>query len=425
MVILLNENYHVCTGCALLCDDIEVIKDGNAITEVKTACRKGVSRMKGCNEPMSPTVDGQQVDIDVAIGAAADILKKSESPLIFGLGNSTDDAQKKAIELAKHIGATLDDTSSFCQGPTLEAIFNNTIKSCTLDDVRNKADVIVYWGADPANSHPRHLSKFSYFPRGQERQRGWEEDRTMITIDIRKSHTAKISGDKFHQIPLQADEEFIDALIDALSGKVPKVSFEFEPKRILELANILKNAKFGTIFVGLGLVYSLNDMEPVVKLMDKLNEVSNFHLIPMVGHYNMRGFNQNLFNETGHINRVKFEKGNSPDVKHGAEFSIVESMNNKTVDAALIIGTDPLSSLPRAIAEHLLDIPVITIDPCETFTSRKAKVTIPSALSGVESGGSAIRMDGEEVKFEPIVDIKDQTIRPSDEEILTKIMEAL
>ncbi len=425
MVILLNENYHVCTGCALLCDDIEVVTDGNAITEVKTACRKGVSRMKGCNEPMSPTVEGQQVDIDVAIGAAADILKNSESPLIFGLGNSTDGAQKRAIELAKHIGAILDDTSSFCQGPTLEVIFNETVKSCTLDDVRNKADVIVYWGADPSNSHPRHLSKFSYFPRGQERQRGWEEDRTMITIDIRKSHTAKISGDKFHQIPLHADEEFIDALIDALSGKVPKVPFEYDPKRILELANILKNARFGIIFVGLGLVYSLDNMDPIVKLMDKLNELSNFHLIPMVGHYNMRGFNQNLFNETGHLNRVKFEKGDNTNVVHGAEFSIVESLNEKKVDAALIIGSDPLSSLPRAVADHLLNIPVITIDPCETFTSRKAKVTIPSALSGVECGGSAIRMDGEEVKFEPIVDVKSQTIRPSDEEILTRIMEAL
>ncbi len=425
MVILLNENYHVCTGCALLCDDIEVVIDDNVITEVKTACRKGVSRIKGCNEPMSPTVEGQQVDIDVAIGAAADILKNADSPLIFGLGNSTDGAQKKAIELAKQIGAVLDDTSSFCQGPTLEVIFNETVKSCTLDDVRNKADVIVYWGADPSNSHPRHLSKFSYFPRGQERQRGWEEDRTMITIDIRKSHTAKISGDKFHNIPLQADEEFIDALIDALSGKVPKVPFEYDPKRILELANILKNAKFGIIFVGLGLVYSLDNMDPIVKLMDKLNELSNFHLIPMVGHYNMRGFNQNMFNETGHLNRVKFEKGNNTKVQHGAEFSIVESLNEKKVDAALIIGSDPLSSLPRAVADHLLNIPVITIDPCETFTSRKAKVTIPSALSGVECGGSAIRMDGEEVKFEPIVDVKSQTIRPSDEEILTRIMEAL
>ena len=243
----------------------------------------------------------------------------------------------------------------------------------------------------------------------------------MITIDVRKSHTAKISGDKFYQIPLQMDAEFIYALIDALSGKVPKVSFEYDTKRILELANILKNAKFGTIFVGLGLVYSLDDMEPVVKLMDKLNEVSNFHLIPMVGHYNMRGFNQNLFDETGHINRVKFEKGDSTNVVHGAEFSIVESLNEKKVDAALVIGTDPLSSLPHAIAKYLLDIPVITIDPCETFTSRKAKVTILSALSGVESGGSSIRMDGEEVKFESII----ETNRLSDEVILTKIMEAL
>ncbi len=429
MVILLNENYHVCTGCALLCDDIEVVIDGSRIIEVKTACRKGVARMKGCSKPMSPTVDGQEIDINSAIATAADILRNARTPLVFGLGNSTDMAQKKAIELAKRLGAVIDDTSSFCQGPILEAIFNEKIRSTTLEDVRNKADVIVYWGADPSNSHPRHLSKFSYFPRGLERQRGWEEDRTMVTIDIRKSHTAKISGDKFYQIPLQGDAEFIDALIDALSGKVPKVSFDYDTKRILELANILKKARFGIIFVGLGLVYSIGNIDPVVKLMDKLNKISDFYLIPMVGHYNMRGFNQNLFNETGYLNRVRFEKGDSNNVRHGVEFSIVESLNNKTIDAALIIGSDPLSSLPRVVVEHLLNIPVITIDPCETFTSGNIKsksklgtnLTIPSALSGVECGGSAIRMDGVEVVFEPII----ETDYPTDEEILTRIIEAL
>lgn len=40
MVILLNENYHVCTGCALLCDDIEVVTDGKKITEVKLHAEK-------------------------------------------------------------------------------------------------------------------------------------------------------------------------------------------------------------------------------------------------------------------------------------------------------------------------------------------------------------------------------------------------
>src|SRR5690606_5723691 len=180
-------------------------------------------------------------------------------------------------------------------------------------------------------------SKHSYFPRGSEKQKGWEEERTAIAIDVRKSHTAKICGNYFFQIPPGGDTEFIDALIAALSGKLPKTSYKYPPKKILELANILKGAKFGVIFAGLGLIYSLEDLEPVFRLMKVLNEKANFHLVPMVGHYNMRGFNENLFAETGYVNRVKFEDGM---VKHGSEYSVVESLKAKTVDAALIIGSD-------------------------------------------------------------------------------------
>ncbi|MFZ2500118.1 MAG: formylmethanofuran dehydrogenase subunit B [Methanosarcina sp.] len=414
----MEKNYYVCTGCGLLCDDIEVDSEKNIINKVYTACRVGVAHMKEGKEEAIFRVDNKPVDEATAISEAAAILKNAKNPLIFGLGTSTDETQKLAIELAKKTNATLDDTSSFCLGSLVEALIHDDIKTCTLDDTRNKADVIIFWGADPSESHPRHLSKHSYFPRGSEKQRGWEEERTAIAIDIRKSHTAKICGNYFFQIPPGGDTEFIDALIAGLSGKLPKTSYNYPPKKILELANILKGAKFGVVFAGLGLIYSLENLEPLFRLMKTLNEKANFHLIPMVGHYNMRGFNENLFTETGYVNSVKFENG---IVKHGPEYSIVESLKAKTVDAALIIGSDPLSSLPRSIAKNLLGIPVISLDPCETLTSRKAKVYINTAISGVEAGGSATRMDGIKVSFKPVIETKNL----SDEAIIKKIMEAL
>ena len=212
----------------------------------------------------------------------------------------------------------------------------------------------------------------------------------------------------------------LEALISALSGKVPKTSFGFDVKRILELSSVLKKAKFGVICVGLGLVYSLEELDPLIRLMDKLNEVSNFNLMPMVGQYNMRGFNQNLFEETGFINRCKFSS-QTGEAEHGAQYSVVEALRNRSADAALIIGSDPLSSLPLSVARYLAEIPLITIDPCQNLTSTKSTVTIPCALGGVEAGGKAVRMDGVEVEIRKIV----ETDNLSDEEILTRIMEAI
>lgn len=414
----MENNYHVCTGCALLCDDIEVEAEKNKISKVLTACRIGVAHMKEGKGESIFQVDNRSVDEATAINEAKTILKNAKNPLIFGLGASTSETQKIGIKLAKKINAILDDTSSFCLGSIVEILIKNEMKTCTLDDVRNKADVIIYWGTDPSDSHPRLLSKYSYFPRGKEKQRGWEEERTAIVVDVRKSHTAKISGNYFFQIPPKGDEEFIDAVIAGLSGKLPKTSYNYPPKKLLELANVLKGAKFGVIFVGCGLIYSLESLDPLSRLMKVLNEKANFHLMAMVGNYNSMGFNENLFAETGYLNSVKFENGT---VKHGPEYSVVESLKAKTVDAALIIGSDPFSILPRSIAKNLLEIPIISIDPYETLTSKHSKVYINTAISGVEVGGSATRMDGIKVSFEPVI----ETNHPSDEMILKKIMEAL
>ncbi|MCZ7405244.1 MAG: formylmethanofuran dehydrogenase subunit B [Candidatus Methanoperedens sp.] len=400
-----------CPGCSLLCDDIEVVVENGRIKETKNACRRGAARIKGCTNRLAPSIAQKPSDIESAIKKAAGILKDARAPMLFGFSNSTCEAQVKGIQLAKKLGAIIDDTSSFCQGLLIEKILHEKFRTCTLEDVRNKADVLVYWGSDAQDSQPRHLSRFSYFPRGESRQRGYEEDRVAIAIDVRESNTAKICKGHFYRIQPKGDREFILALLDALSGKVPA----YEPKKMLELAAILKKAEFGVIFVGIGLTYSIKeDFDILVSLADKL---PNFHIMPMVGHYNMRGFNENLFNETGFVNRVRFEG----KAVHDDKYSIVETLREKSIDALLVAGSDPLSSLPRSLIRHLASIPVICIDPCVTMTSKIAAVTIPCAVSGVESGGTAVRMDGKKIELSKII----ESDYPTDEELLTRLMEAL
>ncbi len=103
------------------------------------------------------------------------------------------------------------------------------------------------------------------------------------------------------------------------------------------------------------------------------------------------------------------------------EYSVVESLKAKSVDAALIIGSDPLLFLPGSIAKNMLEIPVISMDHCETLTSKHSKVYINTAINGVEAGGSSIRMDRVKMSFEPVI----ETNHLSEEVILKKIMEAL
>jgi formylmethanofuran dehydrogenase subunit B len=100
-----------CTGCALLCEDIElVLKTGDKtgdISQAKNLCRKGYGHFKALlTERTEPTVDGKKVSVDEAIASAAEMLKGAKRPFLYGWSNSALEAQKVGIELAKKLNAT-------------------------------------------------------------------------------------------------------------------------------------------------------------------------------------------------------------------------------------------------------------------------------------------------------------------------------
>ena len=33
--------------------------------------------------------------------------------------------------------------------------------SCTLGEVKNRADLLIYWGGNPAECHPRHFTRYT------------------------------------------------------------------------------------------------------------------------------------------------------------------------------------------------------------------------------------------------------------------------
>jgi formylmethanofuran dehydrogenase subunit B len=403
----------VCTGCSLLCDDIELsIKDG-AFAHVKNLCRRGHGHFQSIRmERTSPMVDGIEVSLDLAIKEAAKMIGGADSPLLYGWANSSLDAQAAGIDLAKNLGAVIDVSSPYCHGLITEQVLKGELPTCSLDDVRNFADTSVFLGSDPSNSHPRLLSRFAYYPRGAKRQKTYEEERTCMAVDVRKSATAKLCGNYFRVVP-GGDAEFISSIESVLDGKIPKLG---DRKRLIEFGTILRKTEFGVVFPGLGFISSLRDTEPLLSLILKLNEVSAFKVIPMVEHCNARGFNQLLMERAGSADRVSFKGG---EVRSGREHGVIAAARSS--DLAIVVGSDPLSSLPFGAARNLCSIVGIAIDPHRSLTTDAARVVIPSAIYGLEAGGTAVRMDGAEVRFEPVVESE----LLSDGQILARIKEEI
>jgi formylmethanofuran dehydrogenase subunit B len=86
------------------------------------------------------------------------------------------------------------------------------------------------------------------------------------------------------------------------------------------------------------------------------------------------------------------------------EFAFSKLIANNVVDTALIIGTDPVNSLPFDIAKNLVRINTIVVDPHKTFTSELSKVVLPSAISGVENGGTMVRSDGIRIEIKSVIE---------------------
>ena len=85
----------------------------------------------------------------------------AQYPLIYGLSDTTSESQRVATSIADWTGSNLDTTSSVCHGPSGMGVQGVGEVTCTLGEVRNRGDLIIFWGANPAESHPRHFTRYS------------------------------------------------------------------------------------------------------------------------------------------------------------------------------------------------------------------------------------------------------------------------
>lgn len=421
----------VCPFCGTLCDDIEIDVEDNRIKNVRHACRIGTAKFFSVLEgdrPVKPLIrkNGEFVEssMKTAVKKTAEILTKSKKSLLYGWSSTSCEAHSFGIAIAEEVGGVIDATTSVCHGPTVLALQDVGCPSVTLGEVKNRADLVIYWGCNPMHAHPRHLSRYTIFPRGYFRERG-HQDRELVVVDVRKSDTAKIAN-KFIQVKYGKDYELLGALRAVVNGNEVAGEEVAGVKKgdIYELAEKMKNCQFGIIFFGLGLTMSSGkhrNVDNAISLTKDLNRHTKFSIMPMRGHYNVTGFGEVLTWQTGYPYAVDFSTG-YPRYNPG-ETTANDVLQRGEADAALIVASDPVAHLPRKSVEHMARIPLIYIGPHFTLTSELADVFIPSTFVGIETEGTAYRMDTIPLNTRKVVDPPEGVL--SDAEILEMILKEI
>lgn len=441
----------ICPFCGCLCDDLEFVVQGERIIDSEASCALARSKFFNYHEDRAKPMikkNGELVEVTLeeTLDRAAEIMKKADSPLIYGLSSTEVDAQRLAVELAELTGASIDNTSSVCHGPTIIAAQDTGVAKFTLGEIRNRADLVIYWGCNPAEAHVRHATRYSATPEGMFREKG-RKDRVVIHVDVRETRTGKVEprwcnvyqisdiikkvkpgsrwcyvyqiADVFLKVNPGQDYELLSALRASLKGHDVGDVAGLPSERIKDLAEKMKSCKFGVIFFGLGLTSSGSkhmNVDAALRLVRDLNDYTKFTILPMRGHYNVTGADEVMLWSTGYPFAVNFSRG-YPTYNPG-EFTAVDMLTRKECDAALIISSDPVAHFPAAASKHLAEIPTIVLDPKVNLTSLVAEVLIPSAIAGIEADGTAYRMDGVPIRLRKLVNSK---FLP-DREILEKIV---
>jgi formylmethanofuran dehydrogenase subunit B len=295
--------------------------------------------------------------------------------------------------------------------------------TCTLGEVKNRADFILYWGGNPAECHPRHFTKYTLTQKGKFVPQG-RKGRTMVLVDIRETPSAR-AADLFLQIQPGKDFELVTTLIALVKGRAVNRERVAETgvtvEQLQDLVDRMKGARFGVLFFGMGLSMTRGkhmNSASVLTLVTELNAFTKFVAMPMRGHGNVTGADMVIRWTTGYPFGVSLSRG-YPRFNPG-EFSTVDLLVRGDNDAALILGADPGATMPQPAIEHLRRIPTIVLDPKVTHTSRLSRVHITTAATGISAPGTVYRMDEVPLPLRPAL----RSPYPTDEEVLRRIRQA-
>jgi formylmethanofuran dehydrogenase subunit B len=382
-----------CAGCGCACDDIEVGPAG-----LKRTCAIGDAWFAIGDRPPVARVDGRPVSLDEAVDAAAAILREARAPLVYGLSQTSCEAQRRAVALAEAIGAVVDPAGAGMAALAYQAIGSST---ATFGEIRDRAELVVAWRADPAVTNPRLLGRLRI------------ESRALIVVDATRTATAE-GADAFIELEAVHDFEALWALRALVTGaplardrieQLPLAGLDDLAERLLDARHV------AFIHGGVDELGAL----ALFSLVRDLSRDRHAVTLGLRGDGNARGAEDVDAWQSGFPTAISFARG-YPRANPG-ELSAAALLERGEVDAALVVASDPLEHLPAVAAERLRGLPTVVVDARATATSQAARVAFAPAADGIEVPGTVHRMDGVPVPLRAPLTAE----RPSVEEVLAAI----
>lgn len=411
-----------CTICGCVCDDLEITVSDGHIVEARRACSLAEPWFlhQSDHAPPAVTLRGAEVSQAEGLDAAAEHLRHSRSPLIYGLSRGSTEGQRSAVALAEWLGGTVDTTASHCHAESIQALQAVGEATCSLGEIRNRADLVIYWGSNPAVSHPRHGERYATHASG--RWISGRDQRYVVVADVDRTASAD-EADLFLPIERGADFRALWALRQMIhGGPLDEDRCGAPPELLRQLAERMKNCRCGIVFFGIGLTHhnlGHQHVEALLLLVRDLNRYTRFYARRMRIQGDVAGADSVLCWQTGYPFSVNFSRG-YPRYNPG-EFSANDLLERDEVDAVVLVGSEGTEWFSEAARERLQQLPIIALDYPMVESKPVPTVRFTTAVYGIHLPGTAYRMDEVPLPLKVLL----PTNYPSDAEILDGLLARL
>lgn len=370
-----------CLGCGCACDDIGIVVRRGQIAEARNACALGTAWFGDGVVPGEIRVDGRAASLDQATEKIATVLLGAKRPLVYIAGDVSCEAQREAIAIGDHLHAAVDSLAATAAGAVLAGQRRGRA-TATLGEIREHADLIVFWGVDPGERYPRFIARYATAPRDH------RKTRTVVALDVGASRGPK-DADLRVAIAPSDEVDAIGAMRATVAGRDASAT-RFDSA--VELARQMMQARYSAIVAdgepSAGAI-DPDRAEALVALGQALNGPARCTLCTLRAGGNRSGADAVLTWQTGFPFAVDF--GGGPPRYRPAGGSAEALLADHEVDAALVIGA--VATIPGPMADGLGRIPIAVIGPRASTSAVRPVVAIDTGVAGIHEGGTVFRMD--------------------------------
>lgn len=379
-----------CLGCGCACDDIRVVVRDGRIVQTERACPLGATWFGDGVVPARAAVAGRGSTLEVALDRAAAVLADAVRPLVYVAPSLSCDAQRAAVAIADVLGSRLDSVTSATARTATLAAQRRGRAGATLGEIRNRADLVIFWGVDPGARYPRFGERYAPDPVGTAVPAG-RAGRRVVAVDVGAAR-GYAAADERLTVPAENESAVLAALRATLLAGDRGALLAGPGAPGAELARVLARRITEARYVAVVYDGEAADAgaraEGLIVLAQAANGPTRCALVALRGGGNRSGADAVFTWQTGYPMAVDFARGApSYDAAHA------DAAAQADHDAVLLVGD--AAAVPVKVAALLASAEClcVTVGPFATAVTPTPEVAVDVGLPGVHEGGMALRMD--------------------------------